>query len=90
MAPGISNGSKVTISVRPENIHIVPGLEEGRNRIHGQVAFVRDVGSNVEIYIDCSGLQITSQSTPKGRPAVRQGEDATVILPPEACVVLET
>jgi putative spermidine/putrescine transport system ATP-binding protein len=90
MSPGISHGSKVTISVRPENIHIVPGVEEGHNRIHGQVAFVRDVGSNVDIYIDCNGLQITSQSTPKGRPAVRQGDDATVILPPEACVVLKT
>ena len=90
MARGISNSSKVTISVRPENIHIVPGFEEGHNRIHGQVAFVRDVGSNVEVYIDCNGLKITSQSTPKGRPAVRQGDDATVILPPEACVVLKT
>ncbi|MCP4627286.1 MAG: ABC transporter ATP-binding protein [bacterium] len=90
MASGIGNGSKVTISVRPENIHIASGFEEGPNRLHGQVSFVRDVGSSVEIYIDCNGLQITSQSTPKGRPAVKQGDDATVNLPPEACVVLKS
>jgi putative spermidine/putrescine transport system ATP-binding protein len=90
MAPEIQAGNDVTISVRPENIHIVPGFEEGLNRIHGRVAFVRDVGSSVEIYIDCDGLQITSQSTPKGRPPIKQGDDATVILPPEACVVLKS
>ena len=90
MAPEIHAGNDVTISVRPENIHIIPGIEEGLNRIHGQVGFVRDVGSSVEIYIDCNGLQITSQSTPKGRPPVKQGDDATVILPPEACVVLKS
>lgn len=90
MPAGIADGNKVTISVRPENIHIVPGIEEGHNRIHGKVAFVRDVGSSVEIYMDCNGLQITSQSTPKGRPAIRQGDDATINLPPEACVVLKS
>ncbi|MEE8542001.1 MAG: ABC transporter ATP-binding protein [Desulfobacterales bacterium] len=90
MPDAISDGTPVTISVRPENIHVVPGIEEGDNRLHGKVAFVRDVGSNVEIYLDCNGLQITSQSTPKGRPNVRQGEDATALLPPEACVVLKS
>jgi hypothetical protein len=46
------------------------------------------VGSSVEIYLDCSGFQIISQSTPKSRPAVRQGDTATAVLPPAACVVL--
>ena len=32
--------------------------------------------------------QIVSQSTPKSRPAVRQGDTATAVLPPAACVVL--
>ena len=85
-----SSGTPVTVSVRPEDIHIVPGVEEGNNRLHGSVSFIRDVGSSVEIYIDCNGIQIISQSTPKGRPAVRQGEMATVLLPPAACVVLKS
>ena len=83
-------GSEVTVSVRPENIHVVPGIENGDNRLHGRIAFVRDVGSSVEIFLDCGGLQITSQSTPKGRPDVRQGDTATAVLPPEACVVLRS
>jgi putative spermidine/putrescine transport system ATP-binding protein len=85
-----SSGTPVTVSVRPEDSHIVPGVEEGDNRLHGSVSFIRDVGSSVEIYIDCNGIQIISQSTPKGRPAVRQGDMATVLLPQAACVVLKS
>ena len=89
-ASGLSPGEEVTISVRPENILVTPGETGGDNRLTGQVAFIRDVGSSVEIYLDCGGLQITSQSTPKGRPDVGQGDRATATLPPEACVVLRS
>ncbi len=87
---GISEGTAVTVSVRPEDIHVVPGAEYGENRFHGTVSFIRDVGSNVEIYMDFKGLQIISQSTPKGRPDVKQGDEATAILPPASCIVLRS
>ena len=90
MPDGMPLDTKVTVSIRPEEVHVLPGVEEGDNRLHGSVSFVRDVGSSVEIYLDCSGLQIVSQSTPKGRPAVKQGDQATVVLPPTACVVLRS
>jgi putative spermidine/putrescine transport system ATP-binding protein len=90
MPDGMIPDTKVTVSVRPEEVHVLPGHEEGDNRLHGRVSFVRDVGSNVEIYLDCSGLQIISQSTPKGRPQVKQGDQATAVLPPSACVVLRS
>ena len=88
MPEGVISGGEITISVRPEDILVVPGAQEGENNLKGKVTFVRDVGSSVEIYLDCNGLQIISQSTPKGRPAVKQGDRATAILPPSACVVL--
>jgi putative spermidine/putrescine transport system ATP-binding protein len=90
MASDLKPGSEVTISVRPENILVTPGTETGDNRFNGQVEFIRDVGSSVEVYLDCGGLKITSQSTPKGRPDVNQGDEATATLPPEACVVLRS
>jgi putative spermidine/putrescine transport system ATP-binding protein len=90
MPDGMTPNAKVTVSVRPEEVHVLPGVEKGDNRLHGSVSFVRDVGSSVEIYLDCSGLQIVSQSTPKGRPAVKQGDQATAVLPPAACVVLRS
>jgi len=88
MPAGVTAGSAISISVRPEDIFVVAGAREGENHLQGKVAFVRDVGSSVEIYLDCNGFQIISQSTPKGRPAVQQGDTATAVLPPSACVVL--
>jgi putative spermidine/putrescine transport system ATP-binding protein len=90
MPEDVSTGASVTVSVRPEDIHVLPGAEKGDNRLHGTVSFIRDVGSNVEIYLDCNGLQIISQSTPKGRPDVKQGDEATAILPAACCVVLKS
>ncbi len=84
----VKEGSEVTVSVRPEEIPVVAGAREGENHLQGRVTFVRDVGSSVEIYLDCNGFQIVSQSTPKSRPAVQQGDTATAVLPPAACVVL--
>jgi putative spermidine/putrescine transport system ATP-binding protein len=84
----VKAGNEVTLSIRPEDILVLAGAQEGENHLQGQVAFVRDVGSSVEIYLDCDGFQIISQSTPKNRPAVRQGDKGTAVLPPSACVVL--
>lgn len=90
MPEDIIPDTKVTVSVRPEEVHVLPDAEEGDNRLPGKVSFVRDVGSSVEIYLNCNGIQIVSQSTPKGRPAVKQGDQATAVLPPTACVVLRS
>jgi putative spermidine/putrescine transport system ATP-binding protein len=87
---GVTLGTEVTLSVRPEDIFVVPGSQEGENSLQGRVTFVRDVGSIVEIYLDCQGIQIISQSTPKGRPAVKEGDTATAVLPSSACVVLKS
>ena len=87
---GVSAGTSVTVSVRPEDVHIKPGAEKGDNRLQGTVSFIRDIGSNVEIYLDCSGMRIISQSTPKGRPDVKHGDAATAILPAAACIVLKS
>jgi putative spermidine/putrescine transport system ATP-binding protein len=84
----VKTGNEVAISIRPEDILVLAGAQEGENHLQGRVAFIRDVGSSVEIYLDCNGFQIISQSTPKNRPAVRQGDTGTAVLPPSACVVL--
>lgn len=88
MPESVNAGTEITISVRPEDISVLPGAREGENSIEGVVTFVRDVGSSVEIYLDCGGFQLISQSTPKGRPEIAQGDAATAVLPPSACVVL--
>ena len=86
----LSPGMPVTVSVRPEDILVLPGIEDKDNRLHGTVSFIRDVGSSVEIYLNCNGVQIISQSTPKSRPEVKLGDQATAVLPAAACIVLKS
>lgn len=81
-------GSKVAISIRPEEVHILPGDAKGENRRAGTVTFVRDVGASVEIYVDCHGTSIIGITSRKFYTGASQGDRVTVELPPEACVVL--
>ncbi|MFQ5958693.1 MAG: ABC transporter ATP-binding protein [Alphaproteobacteria bacterium] len=85
---GVGGGDAVTVSVRPEDVHVVPGAETGANRLGGTVTFVRDVGASVETYLDCGGVTVVSVAAPKDRPAVHQGDAATAELPAAACVVV--
>ena len=87
MPENVMPGSEITLSVRPEDIYVVAGAQEGANHLKGRVTFVRDVGSSVEIYLDCNGLQIISQSTPKSRPAVGRatGRRPSCRRPPAWC-----
>jgi putative spermidine/putrescine transport system ATP-binding protein len=85
---GLSTGQAVTLSVRPEDVHLLPGEQSGENHISGEIEFVRDVGQSIELYVDCAGTRIMSHVTPRERPAVQRGDRVTVELPAEACVVL--
>jgi len=88
MQEGLEPGAAVTLSVRPEDIHLLPGEQGGANRIAGEIEFVRDVGQSLELYVDCAGTRIVSHVTPRDRPAVERGDRVTVEMPPAACVVL--
>ena len=84
----IADGGAATLSVRPEDVHVLPRGAEGENRIPGKVTFIRDVGASVETHSDCSGMEVISVASPKDRPSVALGDDVVVELPPTSCVVL--
>ena len=88
--PPIAAGIKdeAILSVRPEDVHVLPRGGAGENRIAGKVTFIRDVGASVETHTDCNGMEVISVAAPKDRPAVGLGDGVTVELPPECCVVL--
>jgi len=88
MPEDLAPGTTVTLSVRPEDVHLLPGEHTGENRISGDIEFVRDVGQSVELYVDCAGTRIMSHTTPRERPEVHRGDRVTVELPAAACVVL--
>jgi putative spermidine/putrescine transport system ATP-binding protein len=80
---------ETTISVRPEDAHLVVGELPERNALPGSVVFVRDLGEFFECYVDC-GLEepIVVAGSPRERASVEQGDRVAVTFPPEACVVV--
>ncbi len=82
------DGAAATLSVRPEEVHVLPGRQEGDNRLAGTVDFVRDVGASVEFYVRCGERTVVGHVNPKDRPPLERGDAATVELPAGACVVL--
>lgn len=88
IGPAIVDGGGATLSIRPEDVHVLPPGGEGENRMSGKVTFIRDVGASVETHSDCDGVEVISVASPKDRPDVRQGDAVAIELPAEACVVL--
>ena len=90
MAGPASPGRAVTVSVRPEEVHVFSEDSPGENRLAGTVTFVRDVGASVETFVDCAGTAIVSMASRKDNPGVAPGDRVTVELPAEACMVLSS
>ena len=84
----LAEGGPATLSIRPEDVHVLPPGAEGENRIAGRVTFVRDFGASVETHVRCDGVEVISVAAPKDRPDVARDDEVTVELPPASCVVL--
>jgi len=82
-------GTRVVVSIRPEDAHLVVGREEATNALPGTVVFVRDLGELFECYLDCGLDQnVVVAGSPRERVGVNQGDRVLVQFPPEACVVV--
>ena len=89
MADGLTPGSEAVLSVRPEEVHVLPVSNAGPNQMDGKVTFIRDVGASVETFVDCGDLTIVSLASPKDRPDFHIGDAVKVELPVESCVVVK-
>jgi putative spermidine/putrescine transport system ATP-binding protein len=85
--PGLTipSGGDIRLSVRPEDIRLVP--VEGAS-IRGRVGFVRDLGASIEIFITAGDQEIVAVTTPRDRPELREGTEIGLAIAPEDCVVL--
>ena len=63
-------GRAVTLSIRPEEVHVRPAQENGENHLAGEVSFVRDLGASVEITVRCGEQEVLAVTTPRDRPGV--------------------
>jgi putative spermidine/putrescine transport system ATP-binding protein len=86
--PGLALSAKqATISVRPEDIAIADPLSAP---IRGRVTFVRDLGSTIEIFVDCAGTELVAAVTRRDRHDVATGSEIGVVIEADHCVVLQS
>ena len=85
-----SIGNPITLSIRPEDVNLVPATRSGPNYLNGTITFIRDVGAQIETYIDCAGFTLVSSAMPKERALLKLGDRVAVELPANACIVLTT
>ncbi len=84
----LDRGAEVTVSVRPEEVHVLGADQRGENRLPGEITFIRDLGASVEISLNCGGVTVLAIITPKERPRAVVGDRAMVELPRAACIAL--
>jgi putative spermidine/putrescine transport system ATP-binding protein len=81
-------GEQASLSIRPEDIRVGVGAPPGEAALAAVVVSVRDMGSTVEILLDCAGHRFLSIMTPRDLPALAAGLEAHLRLEPAACWVL--
>jgi putative spermidine/putrescine transport system ATP-binding protein len=82
LSPGRTSA---TLSVRPEDIHLVPA---GEAPLTGTISFIRDLGASIETFVDAGGTQIVAVASPRERAAFQVGDTVGLRLAPESCRVL--
>jgi len=81
---------KAVLSIRPENVRLAGpsvGLADD-NIIAGRIASVRDMGSNLEVLLDCDGGRLLTVVHSREWGGARAGEVAHIWLPQDHCRVL--
>jgi putative spermidine/putrescine transport system ATP-binding protein len=79
----------INIGVRPEDVAVVPSQVASNNQIPGVVSFIRDVGSSIEIHVDCKSRRVISTVLPKARPDLVPGDPVAVSFVTSSCMVLQ-
>ncbi|WP_310539877.1 TOBE domain-containing protein, partial [Phenylobacterium sp.] len=60
----------------------------GDNTVSGRITFIRDMGSSVEVHLDCDGRDVLSVVQPRDWMGAGTGDIAHLRLPQNQCRVL--
>lgn len=86
---GLTKGTPVTFSIRPEDLRILPGGHAGTDILPGRVSFVREIGERVELRIDCNGREVLGATSPADWAALAHSSGAVAVqLRPEVGTIL--
>ncbi|CAN5884634.1 ABC transporter ATP-binding protein [soil metagenome] len=80
--------SQATLSIRPEDIQLTAANGEGGNTVSGRITSIRDMGSSVEVHLDCDGRDVLSVVQPRDWVGAGTGDIAHLRLPQNQCRVL--
>ncbi len=80
--------TQATLSIRPEDIQLTAANQPGDNTVSGRITFVRDMGSSVEVHLDCDGRDVLSVVQPRDWMGAGAGDIAHLRLPKTQCRVL--
>jgi iron(III) transport system ATP-binding protein len=83
----LAPGDKVTLSVRPEDVHLAESRPEGENTWEGTVDQKVFLGETVDFQVVINGRRLQSRAHPSLR--TRVGEPIFVRIDPEKCVALK-
>jgi putative spermidine/putrescine transport system ATP-binding protein len=85
-------GDRVTLAIRPENIRLLPAGQEAPNCLPCRITFMRDVGDQVDLRLECEGQEITGCAAPSEWSALGASLGASdqiaLHLPAQICQVL--
>jgi putative spermidine/putrescine transport system ATP-binding protein len=89
-APAQPAGAAAVLSIRPEAIQLAtPSARcEGGNVVPARITSVRDMGSSMEVHLDCEGRRLLTVVQPREWIGAGAGELAQVRLPKDQCRVL--
>ena len=83
-----ATASLATLSIRPEDIQLTAANGAGDNTVSGRITFIRDMGSSVEVHLDCDGRDVLSVVQPRDWMGAGTGDIAHLRLPQNQCRVL--
>jgi putative spermidine/putrescine transport system ATP-binding protein len=86
--PEPATATQATLSIRPEDIQLAAANEPGGNIVSGKITFIRDMGSSVEVHLDCDGRDVLSVMQPRDWIGGGPGDIAHLRLPQNQCRVL--
>jgi putative spermidine/putrescine transport system ATP-binding protein len=83
-------GGQATLSIRPEAIQLASASAPcaGGNVVPARITSVRDLGSSMEVQLDCDGRRLLSVVQPREWIGAGAGEIAQARFPKEQCQVL--
>lgn len=85
---GARPGDDLVLSVRPEDIRVLPRQSDANHLLTGRISFMRDIGERIEVQVDCCGSIITAVLAPTAWRVIAAAESVSLQFDPAACVVL--